>query len=386
MDMAATPTVPDTTSHSAPLEGWSDGMHALPASHITRSAFITALEDLTNRAAEPNPFFEEWFLSASHPNLPEARKPELFAYIVAGELVGLAPLEHSTRYYGYPIPHFGTALHDNSFCGAPLIAAGHEVDFWRTLFTALDTRTGAALMLHLPMIPAGGAVGEALREALHEQDRASAIVDTYERAMLDSELSPNEYLEVSMSAKKRKELRRQHKRLSEEGQLSFERLEGDAGIAPWTQEFLSIERAGWKGAEGSALASAPETEQFFAETLAGAAHAGRLERLALRVDGRAVAMLANFLTPPGSYSFKTTFDERYRRYSPGLLLQLENLNLLNDELIEWTDSCAAEGHPMIERLWREKRTLHSYNIALGGKLRRALFTQLMRRETRKGKA
>ncbi len=385
MDMAAAPIVPDTPMTSAPLDGWSDGMHALPAAQINRSAFVAALDELTNHAAEPNPFFEEWFLSASLASLPDAKNTQLFAYIIGGELLGLIPVEQSLRYYGYPVPHYGTALHDNSFCGAPLIACGHEVDFWRTLFTAFDTRSGPALFLHLPLMPAGGPVAEALREALHEQGRSHAIVHSEERAMLDAELSPEEYLNASMSAKKRKELRRQHKRLAEEGTLSVERLEGETNLALWTQEFLSIERAGWKGAEGSALASATETEQFFTKALAGAASAGRLERVALRVDGRAVAMLANFLTPPGSYSFKTAFDERYKRYSPGLLLQLENLEVLSSELIEWTDSCAAEGHSMIERLWREKRTLHSYNVAIGGKLRRTIFGQLMRREMRKGK-
>ncbi|MFN7159793.1 MAG: GNAT family N-acetyltransferase, partial [Erythrobacter cryptus] len=116
--------------------------------------------------------------------------------------------------------------------------------------------------------------------------------------------------------------------------------------------------------------------------LAGAAAAGRLERLALRLDGRAIAMLANFITPPGAYSFKTAFDEDYARFSPGMLLQLENLALLERPDVAWADSCAAEGHPMIERLWRDRRHMVSRNIAIGGPTRRALFRLLMAWETR----
>jgi hypothetical protein len=107
-----------------------------------------------------------------------------------------------------------------------------------------------------------------------------------------------------------------------------------------------------------------------------------LERLALKLDGKAIAMLATFLAPPGAYSFKTTFDEAYARFSPGLLLQLENLDLLTRPGIEWADSCAVEGHSMIERIWREKRRLVSRNIAIGGPLRRAAFRTLMAYETR----
>ena len=59
-------------------------------------------------------------------------------------------------------------------------------------------------------------------------------------------------------------------------------------------------------------------------------------------------MLATFLTPPGAFSFKTTFDEAFARFSPGVLLQRENLELLARPSIEWTDSCADMDHPMID--------------------------------------
>ena len=212
--------------------------------------------------------------------------------------------------------------------------------------------------------------------------RAHYTVAEENRALLTGEATAEAYLAAAMSAKKRKELRRQHNRLAEEGALTFERLEGDAGLPEWIAEFLALEAAGWKGEAGSALASAPATRALFTQALTGAAAAGRLERLALRLDGRAIAMLVNFITAPGAYSFKTAFDEDYARFSPGMLLQLENLALLDRPDIAWADSCAVEGHPMIERLWRDKRRMVSRNIAIGGHARRALFRALMAYETR----
>lgn len=93
-------------------------------------------------------------------------------------------------------------------------------------------------------------------------------------------------------------------------------------------------------------------------------------------------MLSNFITPPGAYSFKTAFDEGYARFSPGMLLQLENLALLERPGVAWADSCPVEGHPMIERLWRDRRRLVSRNIAIGRPMRRAAFRLLMAYETR----
>jgi CelD/BcsL family acetyltransferase involved in cellulose biosynthesis len=232
------------------------------------------------------------------------------------------------------------------------------------------------------MLPADGPANAALERVLADRPRARYTVVEENRALLSGETSAEAYLEASMSAKKRKELRRQHNRLAEEGTLACERVEGDAGLAEWTAEFLVLEAAGWKGAGGSALASAPGTRALFEQALTGAAAAGRLERLALRLDGRAIAMLVNFITAPGAFSFKTAFDEDYARFSPGMLLQLENLTLLERPGIAWADSCAAQGHPMIERLWRGQRRMISRNIAIGGPLRRACFRLLMAYETR----
>ena len=115
----------------------------------------------------------------------------------------------------------------------------------------------------------------------------------------------------------------------------------------------------------------PATEAFFRDALAGAQARGRLQIVALDLDGTPIAMLVNFITAPGAYSYKTAFDEAYARFSPGMLLQLENLALLERGDVHWADSCAVEGHPMIERLWRDGRRMVSCNIAIGGPLRRA---------------
>ena len=345
-------------------------------------AFLAAWERLVARAAEPNPFAEPWFLIPALRQWGEQARVVIAAWFADGRLAGLLPVKRDADYYGHRVPHWSGWLHPNAFCGVPLVAAGQEDGFWRALLAHCDRHAGGSLLLHLPQLPADGPVSAALDRVLAASPRAHYTAAEEQRALLSGETSAAAYLETAMSAKKRKELRRQHNRLAEEGALTFERLAGDEALAAWTAEFLALEAAGWKGAGGSALASAPDTRALFEQALAGAAAAGRLERLALRLDERAIAMLVNFITPPGAYSFKTAFDEAYARFSPGMLLQLENLALLERPEVQWADSCAAEGHPMIERLWRDKRRMVSRNIAIGGPLRRAAFRLLMAYETR----
>ena len=360
----------------------SSTIRLLSLAEITDPAFLAAWERLVARAAEPNPFFEPWFLVPSLEQWGANGRVTVKAWFHDGRLAGLMPIVRSAKYYGHVLTHATGWLHANAFCGVPLVVAGLEEDFWRAMLAHFDRVARRALFLHLPLLPAGGPLDAALERVLAASPRAHYRVAEQHRAFLTGDMGAQAYLEEAMSAKKRKELRRQHNRLAEEGTLAFERLEGDEGLADWTAEFLALEAAGWKGEAGSALASAPDTAALFTQALAGAATAGRLERLALRLDGRAIAMLANFITPPGAYSFKTAFDEDYARFSPGMLLQLENLALLERADVAWADSCAVEGHPMIERLWRGQRPMVSRNIAIGGPLRRAAFRLLMAYETR----
>ena len=337
---------------------------------------------LAANAAEPNPFMERWCLEAGLAAFDTRDEIALATLTIEGRLAGILPLVRRWRYEKYPLPHLGTWLHANAFCGAPLVAVGHEHAFWRELLHWADAHAGRALFLHLEGMPVEGPLYGALRDVCTIEHRAAAAVHRLDRALLASGLSPQAYFDASMSGKKRKELRRQHTRLAEQGVLAFERLTDDTGLAGWIDAFLALERAGWKGREGSALACEPAKAAFFRNALAGAAAHGRLERLAITLDGEPIAMLANFVTPPGAYSFKTTYDERFARFSPGVLLQRENLDLLAQGDIAWADSCAAADHPMIERIWREKRTIARVSIAIGGPLRRSAAAAIFRAETR----
>lgn len=335
---------------------------------------------LAANAGEPNPFFESWYLLPALRALDPNHKVKLLCIEQAGDLIGLIPLQTERRYYGRPIPHQASWLHPNCFLGAPLVATGREPPFWQALLDWADRQGGASLFLHLAQLPLDGPLYRTLGDVLAEQSRFAALVHCEERAMLASDLPPDAYLEAAMSGKKRKELRRQFARLSELGEVRFDRRTDAHGLDQWVDDFLALEHSGWKGSAGSALASHHATTQLFREALAGATTHQRLERLTLTLDGDPLAMLASFLTPPGAFSYKTAFDERFSRFSPGVLLQRENLAMLDHSAIRWTDSCAAADHPMIDHIWRERRAIGRISIAIGGPLRRQIFRLIAKAE------
>ena len=338
---------------------------------------------LAASASEPNAFLERWFLEPSLIAFDPHGDVQLFQLRIDGRLVGLAPIAFATRYYGRPLPHLAIWLHDNAFCGVPLIARGYEAMFWSTLLRWADANAGAAAFLHLPGLPEDCAPHAALASLSRDTGRPTGVVEREVRAMLASDLSSEDYFAQSLSNKKRKELRRQARRLGEQGAISVARAGSTEDVTRFADDFLELEAASWKGRAGSSLANNPAHARFFRESLIGASRLGRVECLSLRLDERPVAMLATFLTPPGSFSFKTTFTEEFARFSPGVLLQKENLALLEREDIAWCDSCAAPDHPMIDHFWREQRTLVSRNLAIGGTARRKLGGTLIGFESRK---
>ena len=359
----------------------ADGIARASLSSCLAPDMIARWAALEKTSSEPNPFYSPWGLAPALKAFDPGGRVEILQFWAAGELRGLLPLQRSGSYYGYPIPHLRGWMHDNAFCGTPLVAAEHEREFWSALLDHLDAHPSHSLFFHLEGLAEDGALFRALADIVTARGAACAIVHREERAMLKSPNSAEEYFAASMSGKKRKELRRQYNRLSEMGELRFKRSRNAHDLPRWAGEFLTLEAAGWKGAAGSALASDPRTAALFTDVLDGAAGAGKLERLALYLDDKPIAMLVNFLCPPGAFSFKTAFDERYSRFSPGVLLQRENLDILHEPSIDWTDSCAAADHPMIERIWREKRSMVRLSVGIGGKLRQAAFRQLLKAES-----
>lgn len=347
----------------------ADSVHAdvVPLSAIPAD-WDAAWTALAARASEPTAFGECWFVRASADHLPLPDGGRLLAVRQGPELIGILPLAVAAKYGRLPVRHVQNWLHYHAFLGTPLVRAGREEAFWKGVLAQLDQATWAPAFLHINGLVENGPVHRALASV-----RRADIVHRSERALLQSTLSPTAYYEANIRKKKRKEIGRLKSRLAELGAVSCERLSADDDITLWRNDFLDLESSGWKGRSGSALAADKATNDFFCALLGAARAQDRLEILRLSLDGKPIAMLVNFITAPGSFSFKIAFDEEYARFSPGVLIQLENLCVLDRADIAWMDSCAVSDHSMINSLWAERRSIVRVTVPLAGAKRRAIF-------------
>jgi CelD/BcsL family acetyltransferase involved in cellulose biosynthesis len=124
----------------------------------------------------------------------------------------------------------------------------------------------------------------------------------------------------------RSQLGRRRRALEREGRLRFrtstgggEELERDLAA------FLRVEGSGWKSGSGTAIRSDSRTERLYTDFARAAAAAGWLRLQLLELDGVPVAADLNCRFAGGTFLLKTGFDERYRQFSPGLVLRGEVL-------------------------------------------------------------
>lgn len=142
----------------------------------------------------------------------------------------------------------------------------------------------------------------------------------------------------SLSPKRRKEVERVRRRLEEEGRLEFV-LEEDA---THLEDGLRIEGSGWKLERGTAIVSEPAVHRFYLSVAEWAARHDWLRLAFLRLDGQPIAFDFCLHAGGAAYVMKGGYDERYRRFGPGMLLTYEELAHAFEAGMEAYEFCGAD--------------------------------------------
>jgi CelD/BcsL family acetyltransferase involved in cellulose biosynthesis len=333
--------------------------------------YVEAWDDLAAAAVEPNVFYESWML------LPALRAYGagcniavvlIFTHRAPGAsgkpvLCGLFPLARQ-RYRGLPVRVLSLWRYIHCYLAIPLLRAGFGRECLAAFFDWLATDRQGAALLECSCISADGPFYHLLLEHLDQQRREFAVMECYTRALLRPTPADQSPL-AGLSGVKRKKLRRAEERLAASGAVTYLALPDDGDVEAWLADFLWLEASGWKQQQGTALACSYVDQQFFLDIASAAFERRRLMMLALHSGGRPLAQLCNFLAGSGSFAFKVAFDEAFARFSPGVLLELENMRQVQTRRIEWMDSCTERGDDLIKHLWADRRVMQTLLIETG---------------------
>lgn len=331
---------------------------------------------LAQHALEPSPSAESWTLIPALRYLVSEQAVRVVLIFREADtaggpraLCGIFPVEFRSRYKGLPIGTVRIWDHLYSLAAAPLMHASHATQCVRAFLAWASHGRPRATLVEFPELRPEGAFFRVLSEVLRQDDIASLVTDLHSRAIFRPRESIEDYLSGVGNAHHRKETRRQERRLSELGELRYEQLPLGEDPDSWVNEFVALEMQGWKGRQGTAFGCDPKHHSYLTEMVRAAQASGRLMILVLRLNGQAVAMKLNVLAAPGSFSFKIAYDEAYSKYSPGVLLELENIRRLHaSRTIGWMDSLALADHPMLDRLWLDQTAIATLLVAPNSRL------------------
>ena len=214
--------------------------------------------------------------------------------------------------------------------------------------------------LMIPTLDAAGPTALAVEALRLRRNLVCRELSRHNRAILLAATSPAPVFDASLPKKRLKEWNRLLRRLGERGEAVFRAADDAAAI----EAFLALEAKGWKGAQHTALGLDPGLAAFSRAMLAGMARDGKLAIHLLELDGAAVAAGVTLRSGDRVFYWKTAYDESYAEYSPGVQVTLElSRAQQRDATIAMTDSCAIEGHPMIDRLWPARVALVDQVVA-----------------------
>lgn len=317
---------------------------------------------LADRALEPNVFYDPAFMPAAMPVFG-ADAGAVLVRSATGRLAGLFParierwrggLDSMLVGWTHPFAPLGTPLIDR-------VEPEAVIEAW------LDFLAEARMppLLLLPLVPERGGFAAALDAVLQRTGRRNTRLSQHHRALLDPAAERARYLDHAMSAGRRKELRRQRRRLEDVAPVTLSTATEADEIEAALKDFCVLEASGWKGVAGTAIVNDPRVKDFVQRAVTGLAAASRARIDRLMLNGRAIAATIVLDSGDAAWCWKIAYSEGLARFSPGVQLMHDlTENLLSKPAPIRVDSCAIANHPMIDRIWRERLTLSDRLIAL----------------------
>jgi hypothetical protein len=285
---------------------------------------------------------------------------------VSSRLVGLFPARIERRRYGIPLPALCGWTHPYAPLGTPLIDREQPdavIGAWLDHVARDPQLPNIVLLPHLPL---DQKVSCALDAALKKRGGQAVSFARHARAQLSPGDDRDNYLDRALGHKKRKELRRQRRRLSEHGVLDASVATNPDDVVTALNDFLVLEASGWKGRAGTATAEHADIRAFMEGAMKGLAAEGKVSVHRLTLDAHPIAAIVTLFSGATAWTWKTAYNEAFAASSPGVQLMLDATEaLLARADIAQADSCATAHHPMIDHLWRERLALADRLIRVG---------------------
>ena len=317
--------------------------------------------DLCGRALADNAFLEPSLIAAAA-EVGAAEIAVLLAWSapqpdMPSRLIGLWALARRHAFPLLPVPMLKTPVIDHAFLGTPVLDRDDAAQALSGMLDAIAAERSLPDLLSIGSLDASGPVAAVFAEVLARRGSPCTRLETRLRPSLLKSASGGGTSPVSPS--RAKALRKKQQRLARQGVVSCTRHAGGSEVGPAIEEFLTLEASGWKGrrsSRGQAILRTPVLTSFFRRAIAALANRHQAQIIALRLDGRAIAMQVTVQSGETAFTWKSAYDEAHRACAPGLLLHQEVTGrFLADPALRAVDSCNHHDTGHMAEFWAGRR-------------------------------
>ena len=190
-------------------------------------------------------------------------------------------------------------------------------------------------------------------------------VTPYRRPSLTGRAGNSEAHSATVIKKSRvKDIERNLRRLREIGAVAFERVSDADRVNERLEQFLAIEQSGWKGENGTAFLSNDRDAAFARLAFCGRDGVNGLIVVdSLLLGGAPIAVSVNMSSGSTLFTLKCAYDENYRKFSPGLVLEYLVLEefFRSGTFADMDASTTMDGH-IVDELWDGNKNMASVII------------------------
>ncbi len=286
-----------------------------PADYAGMGAAFT---DLARRAATPNPLMSPAAVAALGSLVPD---PEIVVLAATGGHAGerldgvwVLRLRRTVWSLGFQVLETpAMPVYDN--ISEPVLDARHKEAVLAAFADFLQGRPDLPKVIRTTNWPRD-------LDATLPAHVSVTAEESWQRAVLAPPVASD--VEAYLKAAMGRNYRIRSKRLAEleaTGMLSLVSLRG-ADALDGLEDYIALEARGWKGQAGTALANEPDGLSYFRAIVVQFAASDRIAVDQIRLDGKPIAIGLTVEADGHNMLWKTTFDEDFSRFGPGMLLNM----------------------------------------------------------------
>jgi CelD/BcsL family acetyltransferase involved in cellulose biosynthesis len=283
----------------------------------------------------------------------------LAVYDDVNTLVAVAPLMRSSQlYYGIPVQKICFQVNGHSPYADFIVDKRCIKESIGAMMDYLLNDTSWDI-LQFQKLCESSATFSHLVQILEERCLSYGLKKNIETPYVEINSSWEAFLNQT-SAKFRKSLRNKMNRVQRYGDISVEDVLMEDDQSPLLDSMFDISEKSWKKRAGSDIKSDPGGEKFYREICRRLGPMGIVKLWLLKKGGKYIAFEFQLKYNGIVYPLRADFDESYKKYSPGSVLEYEVLSkLFHDSSVKEYNTC---GHTYSYLMNWTSKTRKYFNV------------------------